>query len=183
MINRICIIGGPGSGKSTLTNELSKILKIPATHIDELYENKDWNFEDRDKIKNELINIINNTNQWIIDGTYIDGSYAGTLEQRLERCDLMLYLDFSTGKLLKGISKRRIQNINITKKKLGWNEKMSLDFIKYVVCFNFKKRKIIKSILNNNKKCIILKNRKEVILVKKLLENIVDCDTTALRSV
>ncbi len=165
MINRICIIGGPGSGKSTLANKLAIYLNISAIHIDELYKNKSWKFEDRDKIKDELVNTINNTNKWIIDGTYTE-----TLEQRLKKCDLMIYLDFSTNKLLRGIFKRRFQNINIPKEELGWNEKLSTSFVKYVLMFNFKKRKEINSILNNNIKCIILKNRKEVNLLIQLID-------------
>ena len=35
--NRISIIGAPGTGKTTLSNELSNIYKIPATHIDGIH--------------------------------------------------------------------------------------------------------------------------------------------------
>lgn len=167
MIYKICIIGGPGSGKSTLGNNLSKSFNIPVIHIDELYENKDWKFEDREKINNELIDIANNNSKWIIDGTYTE-----TLEYRLKMCDLMIYLDFSTCQLLRGILKRRIQNINVPRKKLGWNEKLSLRFIKYVLLFNRKKKKKINSIIKHDKKCIILKNRKEMELLKKYISKL-----------
>lgn len=167
MINRICIIGGPGSGKTTLANKLAMFLKLPVIHIDELYENKNWKFEDREKIEHKLVNIINNTNKWIIDGTYTE-----TLEERLKRCDFMIYLDFSTSKLLRGIFRRRVQNVNISKEKLGWNEKISLSFVKYVLGFNNKKRRKINSILKDNKKCIVLKNRREVEILQKIFENI-----------
>lgn len=165
MLNKICIIGGPGSGKSTLANNLSEILNLPAIHIDELYENKDWKFDDREKIEKKLLDKINNTDKWIIDGTYTE-----TLEERLNKCDLMIFLDFSTIKLLKGVFKRRLQNMNISVKNLGWNERISVKFIKYVLFFNKKKRKKINDIIKDNKKCIILKNRKEVELFKKYLK-------------
>lgn len=167
MIYKICIIGGPGSGKSTLGDNLSKSLNIPVIHIDELYENKDWKFEDREKINNELVDIVNNNSKWIIDGTYTE-----TLEYRLKMCDLMIYLDFSTCQLLRGILKRRIQNINVPRKKLGWNEKLSLRFIKYVLLFNREKKKKINSIIKHDKKCIILKNRKEMELLKKYISKL-----------
>jgi adenylate kinase family enzyme len=165
MLNKICIIGGPGSGKSTLANNLSEILNLQAIHIDELYENKDWKFDDRKKIEKKLLDKINNTDKWIIDGTYTE-----TLEKRLNKCDLMIFLDFSTLKLLKGVVKRRLQNMNISIKNLGWNERMSMKFIKYVLFFNKKKRLKINTIIKDNKKCIVLKNRKEVELFKKYLK-------------
>lgn len=165
MINKISIIGGPGSGKSTLADYLEKILDIPVVHIDTLYENKNWKYENRQEVNNKVLNILKEQHRYIIDGTYTE-----TLKKRLEQCDLIIYLDFSTIKLLKGILKRRIQNKNMDKDDLGWNEKNSLHFVKYVLTFNLKKRKKIYSMIKENKKCVIIKNRKELILLKRILE-------------
>lgn len=164
MINKINIIGGPGSGKSTLAEDLGKSLNIPIIHIDKLYENSNWQYKNREEANNKVLNIINKEEKYIIDGTYTE-----TLKDRLEKSDLMIYLDFSSIDLLKGIIKRRIGNKNISKNKLGWNEQLSPEFIKYVINFNSKKREQIYSIIKENNKCIILRNRRELEVLKKIL--------------
>lgn len=59
MYNRISIIGGSGTGKSTLTDILSKELNIPAIHIDAINYEPNWKKIDkieRDKIILSKIN-------------------------------------------------------------------------------------------------------------------------------
>ena len=53
MYNRISIVGGFGSGKSTLCNILSKELNLPAIHLDSLNYKQNWvelDKNERDKI-------------------------------------------------------------------------------------------------------------------------------------
>ena len=53
MYNRISIIGGAGTGKTTLSNLLSEKYNIPVTHIDGIHHLKNWQVRDkaeRDKI-------------------------------------------------------------------------------------------------------------------------------------
>lgn len=164
MINKISIIGGPGSGKSTLAEDLGKSLNIPIIHIDKLYENSNWQYKNRKEANNKVLDIISKNEKYIIDGTYTE-----TLKDRLKKSDLMIYLDFSSIDLLRGIIKRRIGNRNVSKNQLGWNELLSPEFIKYVINFNSKKRKQIYSIIKGNRKCVILRNRKEVEVLRKIL--------------
>ena len=42
-IHKISIIGGSGTGKTTLSENLSKNLNIPVYHIDGIHHLKDWN--------------------------------------------------------------------------------------------------------------------------------------------
>ena len=52
-INKISIIGGSGTGKTTLSNNLSKTLNLPVYHIDGIHYLKNWqvrNKEERNKI-------------------------------------------------------------------------------------------------------------------------------------
>ncbi len=42
MYNRIAIVGGCGSGKTTLSNILSKKLNIPVTHLDGINYKPNW---------------------------------------------------------------------------------------------------------------------------------------------
>ena len=41
-VKRISIVGGPGTGKTTLAQQLSNILKIPATHLDSVNFKPNW---------------------------------------------------------------------------------------------------------------------------------------------
>ena len=110
-MERICIIGGSGTGKTTLANNLGKELKLPVYHIDGLNYLKDW--EERDKKQRDEI-IIERVKQpkWVIDGTY-----RSTLQQRLENADCVIYLDYSSLAQLRGVLKRFIQCHGKKKKK------------------------------------------------------------------
>ena len=87
-ISRIAIIGGPGTGKSTLANNLGKELNLPIYHLDGIHHLANWvprDKEERDKI------ILEKTQEpkWIIDGTY-----KATLEERVKKADLIIFLNF-----------------------------------------------------------------------------------------
>ena len=52
-ISKIAIIGGPGTGKSTLANNLGKELNLPICHLDGIHHLANWvprHKEERDKI-------------------------------------------------------------------------------------------------------------------------------------
>lgn len=159
MYKKIAIIGAPGTGKTTLANNLSKILNIPATHIDGIHHLPNWqirNKSERDKI---ILEIAQNP-EWIIDGTY-----KSTLRQRLELADLIIWLDFSTISELKGVITRYLKNKNKEKEEIpGCKEKLDKNFLKYVFVYNKEKRiYIVKNIEGiDNNKIVVLKNRKQL---------------------
>ena len=41
-MQRILILGSPGTGKSTLSRELSHILQLPVYHLDQLFFEANW---------------------------------------------------------------------------------------------------------------------------------------------
>ena len=52
-INRIAIIGAPGTGKTTLANNLGKIYELPVQHLDDIHYMENWVLRDtkqRDKM-------------------------------------------------------------------------------------------------------------------------------------
>ena len=158
-INKISIIGGSGTGKTTLANNLGKELNIPVYHIDGIHHLENWgirNKEERDKIILEKVNESN----WIIDGTY-----HSTLKERLENSDFIIYLDYSSIAQVKGVLGRYIRNRGKEKAEIpGCKEKMSWEF--FLLVWNWRKNKRSAIIENINKidkdKILIFKNRRQL---------------------
>lgn len=158
-IQKIAIIGGPGTGKSTLAKNLGKEMKLPVYHIDGIHHLKNWEIrptQERDAIILEKIK----EPKWIIDGTY-----KATLEERVINADLIIFLDYSTIAKLKGILSRYFKNKGQEKPEIpGCKEKMDWEFIQLTMKWNKTKRKIVKDILDRykDKKILIFKNRRSL---------------------
>lgn len=158
-IQKIAIIGGPGTGKSTLAKNLGKEMKLPVYHIDGIHHLKNWEIrptQERDAIILEKIK----EPKWIIDGTY-----KATLEERVINADLIIFLDYSTIAKLKGILSRYFKNKGQEKPEIpGCKEKMEWEFIQLTMKWNKTKRKIVKDILDRykDKKILIFKNRRSL---------------------
>ena len=159
MYNRISIVGGSGSGKSTLCSILSKELNLPAIHLDSI--NFDSNWVEIDKLKRDSI-IADKTleDKWIIDG-----NYNNTIKERFDKADLIIWLDYSTYMQLKGIFKRFLKEHNKERKEIpGCKERLKLNFVKYVVTYNKKKRHLIVDNLTDisKEKILVFKNQKDL---------------------
>ena len=158
-MKRICIIGGSGTGKTTLAKNLGKELNLPVYHIDGINYLENWETRDkteRDKIILEKVN----DDKWIIDGTY-----CSTLKARLKKSDYVIYLDYSSAASVKGVLERFIKNHGKEKTEIqGCKEKMSLQFFWWVVNWKKNKRQIIIENIKeiDNTKIHIFKNRREL---------------------
>lgn len=158
--NKILIIGGPGSGKTTLATMLGEKYNLPVINLDGINYFENW--KERDKEERDNI-ILQKTKE---DKWIIEGNYKSTLKIRAERADLIIFLDYPTVRLLYGIIKRNIKNFNKEKKEIkGCKERVSKKFLKYAIKYN-KNKKSILEILNSindiDKKLIIIKSKKDL---------------------
>ncbi len=159
MYNKIAIVGAPGTGKTTLSNKLSKIYGIEATHIDGIHHMKDWQIRDKEERDRMILEVVKK-DKWIIDGTY-----KSTLKQRFEAADLIIWLDYSSLAQIKGVMSRYLRNRNKEKAEIpGCREKMDKEFFTYVLKYNKEKRKFIVNNLEgiDKSKVIIFKNRRQL---------------------
>ena len=100
-MNKIIVIGCPGSGKSTFSRELNKITGIPLYHLDNMYWNADKTVVEKQVFLDRLSSVLDK-NEWIIDG-----NYASTMELRIRACDTVIFLDYPLGVCLDGINQRK----------------------------------------------------------------------------
>lgn len=158
-IKKISLIGGPSTGKSTLAENMGRKLHLPIIHMDGINYEPGWIQVDKEKRDTIIRNYIENP-EWIMEGTY-----TSTLKERLEKSDLVIFLDYSTFIKMKGIFQRTIEYRGKERKDIpGCKEKMEWNFIKFTLQWNKKKRGKIINILNGleENKVIIFKTRKEL---------------------
>ncbi len=87
-MQRVLIVGPCGAGKSTLARELGARWDLPIHHLDRLNWRSGWVEGTKDELRSKLAEITA-TDRWLIDGTY-----GGTLGERLPRADTVVYLDY-----------------------------------------------------------------------------------------
>lgn len=135
---KIAIIGRPGSGKSTFSLKLGKILNIPVHHLDNhIFDGK------KKRNKHEMIAIkkdLLKEKVWIIEGC----SY-NTLEMRFADADTVIFLNFSRLQCLWRVCKR-VMMPNEELSQTGCIKGISLDLVKYIWNFDKDKRKIIEDL-------------------------------------
>jgi adenylate kinase family enzyme len=153
-MEKILIIGCPGSGKSTLSKKINKITKIPLYHLDLIY----WK-EDKTNIdKNEFISVLSDIlkkDEWIIDG-----NYSSTMEMRIKSCDTIIFLDYPLDVCLKGVNERK----GTKRSDMPWIEtEDDISFIEFIKEYNSVNRPQVLALFNKypEKKIYIFKNRKE----------------------
>lgn len=157
--NRIIIIGCGGSGKSTLARKLYEKTNLPIVHLDKLFWRKGWKSIPREEF-DKLLRIKLKEDKWIIDG-----NFDRTIEERLNRCDTVIFLDYPRRTCLIGAIKRVISNYGKVRPDMGEGcpEKFDFEFLKWIWNFNKEHRDKYYQLLKEveNKNVYIFKNRKE----------------------
>ncbi len=68
LMDKIWIIGPPGSGETTIALKLSKILNIKLLNLDDIYWEENW--VKNTNFANEVIDKFTRDGSWVVDGFY-----------------------------------------------------------------------------------------------------------------
>ena len=86
-MQRILIIGGSGTGKSTLAREMGARLELPVIHLDQHFWSPGWVQPEPEEWRRRVAELAAR------DAWVIDGNYSGTLAMRLPRAEAVVWLD------------------------------------------------------------------------------------------
>lgn len=111
-MQKVMIIGCPGSGKSTFARKLRDLTGLPLYYLDMLWHKPDRTNITKEEFDARLIEITGR-DRWIIDG-----NYRRTLRVRMEQCDTVFLLDYPLELCLTGAQAR----IGTKREDMPWTE-------------------------------------------------------------
>ncbi len=158
-VQRIAVIGCGGAGKTMLARELGALLSLPVLHIDGHY----WRDVDGQQVESTP-DQWTQTHRELVAGErwIIDGMKLGALPERLAAADRVVYLDFSTAACLDGVLRRRIRYRGQLLPELGVYDRISLEFLRWILSFRRRQRPRILELLSAyDGRLVVLRNRHE----------------------
>ncbi len=162
-MEKVMVIGCPGSGKSTFSKTLHQITGLPLFHLDLLFWTADGKTVERSVFLRRLSQV-QRQEKWILDGDYIS-----TMEQRMKACDTVFFLDYPVKVCLDGINER----VGKIRSDLPWTETQEdPGFRETVERYQAEKRPKVTSLLKqySHKNIFIFSSRLQADLFLKSLK-------------
>ena len=153
-MERVLVIGCPGSGKSTFARALAAKTGLPLCHLDRLFWNADRTTVSAEVFDARLAAVLQRPRG------IIDGNYSRTLPTRLAWCDTVLWLDLPTEVCLEGVRARRGK----VRPDMPWVEiGEDAEFMRYVADFAAVQRPKIAALLGEypDKRVVIFSSREQ----------------------
>ena len=155
-MNKVIIIGCPGSGKTTFAEKLNKCTGLPLYYLDAIWHKPDKTHITREEFDDRISEIFKEE-RWIIDG-----NYKRTIEMRLRECDTVFLFDLPTEICIQGVAER----IGKRRNDLPWLEtELDTEFKTFIEEFPNDTLPYIYELLDkykDNKNIIIFKSRNDV---------------------
>ena len=100
-MKRVLILGPSGTGKTTLSLKLEKLLNLSPLHLDALHFKSGWELREKSMVREEIKKFMNENNTWVMDG-----NWSHSLPLRLMKADTVIYLDYGVEVSREGVLQR-----------------------------------------------------------------------------
>ena len=123
---RILVLGSSGSGKTTFTRQVGRILQITPIHLDACFWRPGWVSTPQDQWREVVAGLLQQAT-WIMDGTY-----ESTLHLRIPAADLLIVLEQSRLTCLWRVLKRKATVDDHHRPDAPSGQRLDADFLRYV---------------------------------------------------
>lgn len=164
-MDKMIIIGSPGSGKTVLSRKLGEKTGLPVYHLDAYYWKAGWVKTPSEEWV-RVVEQLTAGDRWIIDG-----NYGNSMDPRMNAADRIVLLDLPRGLCIWRAIRRRLANLGKSRPDMGPDciEKFDREFflfLKYIWNFPARSRSgILEKIERHGKTeaTIVLRSKKEVL--------------------
>ncbi len=168
-LERIVLVGCSGAGKSTLSRWLGPALGLPVVHLDREFWLPGWVEPDRDQWRQRVAELLAEPH-WVMDG-----NFSNTFEQRVERAQAVIFLDFPRWLCINRVLGRVVKDYGRTRADMtpGCNERFDWGFMVWIWNYPRRSRPKIVEILNRHqehKQMLILRHPAEIDILRQGLE-------------
>lgn len=160
-MNRVLIIGCPGSGKTTLARALGEKTGLPVIHLDQHYWLPNWTAMENSAWLRTVEELIARP-RWVMDG-----NYGGTLTTRIRAADTVVFLDFPRWLCLFRVFQRTLRWHGQVRSELpaGCPERLDREFFAYVWRYRRNSRPRVLDALRNCTTAIVTLRARERFVV------------------
>jgi adenylate kinase family enzyme len=123
---RILVLGPCGSGKTFLTRELSRILDLPAVHLDAVFWRPGWISTPQPEWRGVVTSLIRQ-DSWIMDGTY-----ESTLDLRIPAAEAIIMINRPRWSCLWGVIRRSMIYRNKPRPDAPPGQPIDLAYLRYI---------------------------------------------------
>ena len=123
---RILVLGPCGSGKTCLTRQLSRILDLPAVHLDAIFWRPGWISTPQPEWRGMVRSLLRQ-DSWIMDGTY-----ESTLDLRIPAAEVIVMVNRPRWSCLWGVVRRSLTYRNKPRPDAPPGQPIDLAYLRYI---------------------------------------------------